>query len=165
MGIVALGACGLLPDDQATADRPPGVGVVTHPVDGDTVDVEIGGVEERVRLIGIDTPESVAPNRPVECYGPEAKARLAELIPPGTEVRLERDVEARDQYGRLLAYVFRTADGLHVNESLVRDGYAEARRYEPNVARQAELDAAEVEARAADRGLWPVCGGTNTPLP
>ena len=157
------GACSL-PGRTGAAPRPAGVGVVTDPVDGDTVDVDLGGVDERVRLIGIDTPESVAHDRPVECFGPEAKARLAELLPRGTEVRLERDVEARDRFGRLLAYVFRAEDDLHVNLVLVQEGYAEARRFEPNVTRQAELDRAEDDARAANWGLWPACGGTNTPI-
>ena len=130
-------------------------------VDGDTL---VFGDDERVRLIGIDTPESVAEDRPVECFGPEAKVRLAELLPPGTEVRLERDVEARDRYDRLLAYVFRTTDDLLVNLALVQEGFAESRRFEPNVARQAELDRAEDEAKAARRGLWPVCGGTDVPV-
>lgn len=132
-------------------------------MDGDTLDVEIDGGRERVRLIGIDTPESVARDRPVECFGPEAKERLAELLPVGTEVRLERDVEARDRYGRLLAYVIRTEDEAFVNLTLVAEGFAEARSYAPNTARQAELDQAMAEAREADRGLWPACGGTNTP--
>jgi len=160
--LVVASSCALVDDGDET--RPPGHGVVVGLVDGDTFDVRIGDVEERVRLIGIDTPESVARDRPVECFGPEAKARMAELLPVGTEVRLERDVEARDRYGRLLAYVFRVEDGLHVNHALVLEGYAEARRYEPNVARQGELDAAEAAARAASRGLWPACGGTDTPL-
>jgi micrococcal nuclease len=137
------------------------VGLVTHPVDGDTLDVDLGGTEERVRLIGIDTPESVARDRPIECFGPEAKSRLAELLPVGTEVRLERDVEARDRYGRLLAYVFRASDDVFVNRLLVEEGYAEARPFEPNLARQGELDRAEDDARQAGRGLWPVCGSTN----
>lgn len=160
---VLVGAC-TLPGRAATPPRPAGHGVVTHPVDGDTVDVDLGGVDERVRLIGIDTPESVADDRPVECFGPEAKARLAELLPPGTEVRLERDVEARDRFGRLLAYVFRATDDLHVNLVLVAEGYAEARAFEPNVTRQPELDRAEDDARAAGRGLWPACGSTNVPI-
>ncbi len=152
-------ACALGAD--ARPSRPAGIGLVTHPVDGDTLDVEVGGAEERVRLIGIDTPESVAHDRPVECFGPEAKARLAELLPAGTEVRLERDVEARDRFGRLLAYVFRASDDAFVNRLLVEEGYAEARPFEPNLARQAELDRAEDDARRASRGLWPACGGTN----
>ncbi len=159
--VAAVGACSNI-ERAAPADHD-GNAVVTHPVDGDTLDVRVGGVEARVRLIGIDTPESVARDRPVECFGPEAKGRLAELLPVGTEVRLERDVEARDRYDRLLAYVIRRADDLHVNEALVAEGFAEARPFEPNTARQGELDAAEAEARAASRGLWPACGGTNTP--
>jgi micrococcal nuclease len=149
---------------SSSPSGPPGRAVVTHPVDGDTIDVRIGGREESVRFIGIDTPESVARDRPVECYGKEAKARTAELLPAGTEVRLERDVEARDRYGRLLAYVFRASDDLHVNLLLVQEGYAEARPFEPNTTRQAELDRAEDEAKAAGRGLWPVCGSTDVPV-
>jgi micrococcal nuclease len=160
--LVLLPACAL--GAEARPARPAGVGVVTHPVDGDTLDVDLGGVEERVRLIGIDTPESVAHDRPVECFGPEAKARLAELLPAGTEVRLERDVEARDRFGRLLAYVFRSADDAFVNRLLVAEGYAESRPFEPNLARQGELDRAEDDARQAGRGLWPACGGTNVPV-
>lgn len=135
-----------------------------HPVDGDTIVVDIGGAEESVRFIGIDTPESVAQDRPVECYGIEAKERTAELLPPGTTVRLERDVEARDRFGRLLAYVIRDRDDLLVNLLLVEEGFAESNRFPPNLAHQAELDRAESRARAADRGLWPACGGTDTPL-
>jgi micrococcal nuclease len=89
---------------------------------------------------------------------------MAELLPAGTEVRLERDVEARDKYGRLLAYVFRASDDLFVNLVLVEEGYAEARPFEPNTTRQAELDRAEDEARAGQRGLWPACGSTDVPI-
>lgn len=147
---------------------PPGEAVVTHPVDGDTVEVRIGGRTESVRLIGIDTPESVARDRPVECFGPEAKQRTAELLPVGTHVRLERDIEARDQYGRLLAYVHRIDDGVFVNLLLVDEGYAESFPYPPNTAHQGAFDRAEAAARAGGRGLWPTCGGTDvarTPPP
>jgi micrococcal nuclease len=142
----------------------PGLATVVHPVDGDTVVVQVDGREASVRLIGIDTPESVAQDRPVECFGPEAKARLAELLPEGTVVRLERDVEARDRYDRLLAYVTREEDGVLVNLLLVEEGFAEAQAYPPNTARQAQLEAAQTQARAAGRGLWPTCGGTDTPI-
>ena len=135
-----------------------------HPVDGDTLVVDVDGREERVRLIGIDTPESVAEDRPVECYGPESKDRTAELLPSGTEVRLERDVEARDQYDRLLAYVTRADDDVLVNLLLVEEGLAEALSYPPNTARQAQLEAAEQQARAEGRGLWEACGGTDVPI-
>jgi micrococcal nuclease len=159
--LVLLAACGT-ERSAPSAPAAPGAARVVRPVDGDTVVVEIDGREERVRLIGIDTPESVAPERPVECFGPEAKARTAALLPAGTAVRLERDVEARDKYDRLLAYVFRAEDDLLVNLVLVEEGYAESVAYPPNVARQGELDAAEAAARRTGRGLWPACGGTNT---
>lgn len=159
--LALLGGCARLDDG---ADLPPGEAIVDHPVDGDTVEVRLDGGTEPVRLIGIDTPESVARDRPVECFGPEAKRRTAELLPAGTRVRLERDVEARDQYGRLLAYVHRVEDGTFVNLLLVEEGYAESYPYRPNTAHQAAFDRAEADARAAGRGLWPACGGTDVPL-
>jgi micrococcal nuclease len=125
-------------------------------VDGDTIDVDIGGHEERVRLIGIDTPETKDEDAPVQCYGPEASALTELLLPPGTAVRLERDVEARDDYGRLLAYVHR-ADGLFVNLELARQGAATVLSIRPNTA-YAEVIARSVdEARRAGRGLWGAC--------
>src|SRR3546814_5335573 len=128
------------------ARRSASLGVVVRSVDGDTLVVDVGGSREDVRLIGIDTPESVARDRPVECFGPEAKEHMAELLPAGTAVRLERDVEARDRYGRLLAYVIRADDELFVNLALVAEGFAETNQYRPNTDRQAELDAAVNEA-------------------
>ena len=159
-----LSSCTIPGRQAAPAARPSGTGTIVRPVDGDTVVVNLDGVEERVRLIGIDTPESVDPNRPVECYGPEAKERAAALLPIGTVVRLERDVEARDKYGRLLAYVYRAQDDVLVNLVLVQEGYAESFPYPPNTALQGELDRAEAEARAGGRGLWPSCGSTDVPI-
>jgi micrococcal nuclease len=78
-------------------------------------------------------------------------------------VRLERDVEARDKYGRLLAYVYLDADDTFVNLLLVQEGFAESFPYRPNTAHQPELDAAMADAKAHDRGLWPTCGGTDKP--
>lgn len=137
---------------------------VVRVVDGDTLVVEIDGAEESVRLIGLDTPESVAPGRPVECYGREASARLEELVPPGTPVRLERDIEARDMYDRLLVYAYRAEDGLHLNLDQLVQGYAEALPYPPNTTLEDELASAEREARAADVGLWSTCGGADVPV-
>jgi len=154
-------ACG---GGSSAAPVPPGSATVVHPVDGDTVVVLIGGAEESVRLIGIDTPESVAQDRPVECFGPEAKARTAELLPKGTSVLLERDVEARDKYDRLLAYVIRADDGLLVNLTLVEEGYAESFPYAPNLAHQGDFDRAEQAARSGRLGLWSACGGTDVPI-
>ena len=146
------------------AGRARGEAVVVRVVDGDTVIVEVGGVEESVRLIGIDTPESVARDRPNECFVREASQRLAELLPPGTVVRLTRDIEPRDVYDRLLAYVQRQPDGLFVNAAQVGDGYAIAKDYPPNTTYRADLEQAERAARAAGRGMWPSCGGADTPL-
>lgn len=135
----------------------PGVATIDRVVDGDTVDVLIGAGKERIRLLGINTPESVDPRKPVECYGKEASKRTAELLPRGTRVRLVRDVEARDKYGRLLAYIYRVDDGSYVNLTLVREGYARILTIPPNGADVIELTAAANEASAAKRGLWGAC--------
>ena len=133
-------------------------------VDGDTVEVDIAGRRAAVRFIGIDTPEKTGGYLPAECGGDAATRRTYELLPPGTEVRLLRDIELYDRYDRLLAYVYRAADGLFVNLYLVLDGYAGTMHFEPNTEHRARLDAAEAEARAARRGIWADCGGPNRQL-
>ena len=147
-----------------TSPLPPGHGVVSEVIDGDTLVVYISGVDETVRLIGIDTPETKDPRVPVMCYGPEASSRLAELTPPGTEVRLELDVESRDRYDRLLAYVHRADDDLFVNLALTREGIADSLNYPPNETYRSVFDAAVAEARAENRRLWAACGGIDTPI-
>ena len=149
---------------DAPPTGPPGAAVVVHPVDGDTVVVRIGRHEESVRFIGIDTPESVSRTVPVECFGAEAKHRTAELLPPGTQVLLQRDVEARDKYGRLLAYLTRASDGAFINLLLVEDGFAASFPFPPNTAHQTDFARAEANAKAGRRGLWPACGGTDAPI-
>ena len=142
-----------------------GTATVVTVTDGDTVDVDFGGgVVEPVRLLGIDTPESPHPTKPVECYGAEASARTDELLPEGTAVHLVRDVEARDRYGRLLAYVYRADDQLFVNRSLAEDGFADTLDIAPNDAHAAELARVVSVARAEGRGLWGVCGGPDVPV-
>jgi micrococcal nuclease len=153
--VVALAACGRGGDASGGGD--PAVGEVTKITDGDTIHVAIGGRDETVRLIGIDTPESVDPRSPVECFGKEASAHLAELLPLGSDVRLVRDVEARDRYGRLLAYVYRQPDDLFVNLAMARDGYAAQLTFPPNVAHVDDFASAVAEARDAGRGLWSAC--------
>jgi len=128
--------------------------VVERVIDGDTIVVSGG---ERVRLIGIDTPETVKPGSPVECFGREASRRLDELLPAGTDVLLVADVDARDRYDRTLSYVYREHDGLFVNASLVGDGYAYAYTVPPNVAHAEEFADLQGEAQASDRGLWSAC--------
>jgi micrococcal nuclease len=137
---------------------------VTQEVDGDTIHVDIGGADERIRFIGIDTPETHGRNGLVECFGKEASEHTAALIPVGTEVRLVRDAEARDRYGRLLAYVYRAKDNLFVNLALARDGYADVLTYPPNVAHADDFVAAVREARNANRGLWHKCGSADVPV-
>lgn len=142
---------------RAPAATPTDRGVVVDVVDGDTIDVDLGGRTERVRLLGIDTPETVDPDRPVGCHGPEASALTHQLLPDGTEVRLERDEEPRDRYGRLLAYVFRVDDELFVNEAILAAGEAEILSIAPNHAYASRLAATADAARAAGAGLWGGC--------
>jgi micrococcal nuclease len=134
-------------------------------IDGDTVIVEFaGGAKEIVRLLGVDTPETVDPNRPAQCFGAEASTYVAMLIPPGTEVRLERDVEARDHFGRLLAYIYRRSDGLFINRDLLRLGFADLSIYPPNDTYAIDLQTVTTSARTQALGLWGACGGPDVPL-
>ena len=141
----------------------PGAATVVDVRDGDTIQVRLGGRTEEVRLIGIDTPETHHPSRPVECFGVEATARTEELLPEGTAIRLERDQEPRDRYDRLLAYVYVADSGTFVNLELVQGGYADAYPFPPNEAHARELEAAASRARSAHTGLWGACGGPDTP--
>jgi micrococcal nuclease len=131
------------------------VGEVTRVVDGDTVHVRLGPRREKVRYIGIDTPETHRPGMAPECFGGAATAYNARLV-DGRAVRLRLDVEERDRYGRLLAYVHR-ADGLFVNAELVRRGFATILTIPPNVAHVGEFLRLQGEARRAGRGLWRAC--------
>ncbi len=134
---------------------------VDRVVDGDTVVVDVGRDRVRVRLLGIDTPESVAPDAPVECFGPEASSRARDLLREGAPVTLETDPggERVDGFGRLLAYV--TPDGARdpVQVTLLREGYADLfvfRRERP-FARARQFRAERDAARRAGRGLWTAC--------
>jgi len=145
--------------DEAAVSRDGANATVVRVVDGDTVQVDIDGQREKLRLIGIDTPETVKPDTPVQCYGPEASAFTKQLLPEGTAVRIERDVEARDDYGRLLGYVYRADDGLFVNLEIVAQGYASLLTFPPNVAHVDEFVAAARAAERANLGLWSACSG------
>ena len=129
--------------------------LVVRVIDGDTVELENG---ERVRYLGIDTPETVHPDKPVECYGPEASERN-KLLVEGKRVRLLRDGPDRDSYDRLLRYVF--VGGTFVNGDLVWGGYAYARSYGDVPLLYQTLVQLERSAREGGRGLWKVCGQTD----
>ena len=134
-------------------------------IDGDTVVAAFdGGRTESVRLIGIDTPEKPGGRLPAECFGAEAGAFTAALVPPGTPVLLTGGPEPRDVYDRLLAYVHRATDGLMVNMALAREGYAETLSIPPNTDYTPLFAAAVAAARAENLGLWAACGGPDTPL-
>lgn len=140
--------------DPSQADERAGEGdVVVRVIDGDTVELEHTG---RARLIGIDTPETVKPNTPVQCYGPQASAATKRLLPKGTRVRVSFDREHHDHYGRSLVYLF-APSGRMVNATLVRQGYARTLRIEPNTRHAGRFAALQSEARAAHRGLWGAC--------
>ena len=128
-------------------------------VDGDTIDVDIEGHRERVRLIGIDTPETKKPNTPVQCYGPEATKFTKSMLGKGALLHLERDVVARDDYGRMLAYVYLAGDGTFVNMAIIRQGFARVLTIRPNAAHADEFGAAARSAQADNIGLWAKCTG------
>ena len=130
---------------------------VDRVVDGDTAKVFYEGQGEYVRYIGIDTPESVRPDFPVECYGEQATQQNAELLERHPDVELVFDEEKRDGYGRLLAYVY--SGGVLLQAELLRGGYATTLEIQPNTSRAIEFSRLENQARAAGRGLWSACPG------
>jgi micrococcal nuclease len=144
--------------DGTTADAasdpavPAGAGEawVEYVHDGDTLFLTDG---RKVRLLGIDTPEV---GDHAECYGDVARERLRALLPEGTHVRTVADVQALDQYGRSLLFLF-TDDGTLANLGLIRDGYAEAVVLEPNVLWADRVEAAEDAAQAGALGMWGAC--------
>ncbi|MES2470747.1 MAG: thermonuclease family protein [Patescibacteria group bacterium] len=123
-------------------------------VDGDTVSIEVDGAVATVRLIGVNTPETVDPRREVECFGREA-SDFAKSILTGKSVKLEFDPTQSkvDRYDRLLAYVS-TEEGVDVNKILILEGYAYEYTYEKPYGRQEEFRMAQVSAQIANKGLW-----------
>ncbi|KKR51019.1 MAG: WD40 domain protein beta Propeller [Candidatus Curtissbacteria bacterium GW2011_GWA1_40_16] len=132
---------------------------VTAVIDGDTIEIEGG---QRIRYIGINTPETVDPRKPVECFGREASNKNKELV-AGKSVRLEKDISETDKYRRLLRYVF--IGDVFVNDYLVRQGYAYASSYPPDVKYQNQFNQAEREAKINGRGLWSTCSTSTTNTP
>lgn len=134
------------------ADQVPGLVRVTRVIDGDTIQIQGG---QKVRYIGIDTPETVDPRRPVQCFGRQASQKNKELLLDRV-VRLEKDVSETDKFGRLLRYVY-LPDGTFVNLQLVRQGFAQVATYPPDVAHEQEFIDAQRLAQQEKRGLWASC--------
>jgi micrococcal nuclease len=127
---------------------------VVRAVDGDTIEVQVEGRREDVRYIGVDTPETVKPGTPVQCFGPRAHRFDAALV-THRRVRLEFDAERHDVYGRLLAYVH--LGRRFVNAELVRRGLARTLTIPPNDRFARRLKRLEMAAARAGRGLWSAC--------
>jgi micrococcal nuclease len=173
--VMAVAACGdvsTTPEPPAAistgeaASSAPGVAArVTRVVDGDTLKARLAGRTETVRVIGLDTPESVKPGTPIECFALRATAEAARLLPVGAAIRLESDPTQakRDQYGRLLAHVW-LADGTFYAEEMIRGGFGSYYIYGdvPSILAR-RLAAAEETARAAQDGLWSptTCAGND----
>ncbi|MGN6664199.1 MAG: thermonuclease family protein [Solirubrobacterales bacterium] len=130
------------------------IAYVVRAVDGDTIEVRVGGRTEDVRYIGVDTPETVKPGTPVQCFGPRAH-RFNEGLVEGRRVRLVFGVERRDVYGRLLAYVH--LGRRFVNAELVRRGFARTLEIAPNTRFAGRFKRLEMAAARTGRGLWGAC--------
>lgn len=127
---------------------------IVRVIDGDTIVIKINNKAETVRLIGINTPETVDPRRPVECFGIEASNRAKEVL-SGKSVRLEEDdfVGKKDKYGRLLKYIF-LENGTNFNKMMISEGYAYEYTYDLPYKYQNEFKQAEKEAKEMKKGLW-----------
>ena len=162
IAVLLAGGCEQEGDEPAAeaGDQPRQAARVLRVVDGDTIEVRLGGETEDVRYIGVDTPESVKPGTPVECFALQA-SHFNERLVEGERVLLVFDAERRDVYGRLLAYVYLAGGGQEprdsVNAELVRRGYATTLTIAPNDSFAGLFARLERRAGAAGRGLWGAC--------
>lgn len=131
---------------------------VNRVIDGDTIEVEMpNGANESVRLLLIDTPESVHPDKPDQPYGEEASEYVKEKLSEGTEIKLEYDGTKRGQYDRLLAYIW--VDGDNLNQELIEKGFARyAYEYDPPYKYQDEFKESEKEAEKEEKNIWSING-------
>jgi micrococcal nuclease len=152
---LAVAAVVLRPWEKELEEGPASaVALVSRVVDGDTIEVRLDGRVEDVRLIGVDTPETVKPGTPVQCFG-ERASHFTKRSLTGQRVRLVFGVERRDVYGRLLAYVY--LDGRFFNPILVRRGLARSLTIPPNDRFAPRIRRLELAAGRAGRGLWGAC--------
>ena len=134
----------------------PDLATIVSVIDGDTIVLEVQNQTETVRLLGVDTPETVHPSKPIECFGPEASSFTKATLVKGSTVRLLRDVEPRDRFQRLLVYLF-LADGTLFNQLLIDRGFARTLSIEPNTAFASQFATYESNARDRRVGLWQYC--------
>ena len=154
--IAILVTVGLLASCASQRDSRQDIATVLHVVDGDTIVVKLQGETETIRLLGIDTPETVHPTKPVECFGPEASAFTKATLKNGSTIRLVRDNEPRDRYRRLLVYLY-LDDGTMFNQLLIDRGFARTLSIEPNTAFASIFADHESSARERRVGLWQSC--------
>ena len=134
-------------------------------IDGDTIQISTG---QKVRYIGIDTPETHDTRKPHQCYGKEASEKNSELV-QGKQIRMEKDVSETDRYGRLLRYIYvvnptTPSAELFVNEYLVKEGYAYAIKYPPDIKHDKYFHELQSEAQQSHKGLWSSCPASETGL-
>ena len=154
--LIGLGLISPKSSDQKPVENTTAGLLVTHVVDGDTIEIESG---EKIRLLGVDTPETVDPRRPVGCFGKEASNKLKSLL-EGKRVYLEKDFSERDKYNRLLRFVYlplENGEKLFVNDYLIREGFAKVLTMPPDVKFTERFLQAQTEARVNSRGLWGSC--------
>lgn len=153
--LIAITACA--PQSFSLDSRGALTGTVVEVIDGDTTIIQFGSRKETVRFLGVDTPETKHPTKPVECWGKEASLHTQHLLPKGTSVFVFRDEEARDKYGRFLAYVYRSSDNVFINNELVTGGWAVPLSITPNTAFEAVFAASAYSAQQSRMGLWGQC--------
>jgi micrococcal nuclease len=145
-------------EDEYYAGIPRGtvlVATIVRVVDGDTLNIRVNGQEETVRLLLVDTPETVHPSKPIQPFGPEASAFAKETLTPGKQVEIELDVSERDKYGRLLCYLY--LDGRMFNELLLKNGLARvAYVYAPNTRYVNQFYILQKQAQAMEIGIWSI---------
>lgn len=158
--LILLSALGLLlaGGNQDKPESLPGSSgvLVTKAIDGDTIEIEGG---QRVRYLGVDTPETKDPRKPVQCFGKEAARKNKELV-EGKRVILEKDITDTDKYNRLLRFVYLPLeDGtmLFVNDYLIREGFAKVLTIPPDVKFAEQFLEAQRKAREGSLGLWKMC--------
>ena len=144
---------------RSARELQPGFYRVAKVIDGDTIELD---TKQKVRYIGIDTPETKHPQKGVECFGKEAYEKNKELV-EGKTVQLMKDVSEVDKYGRLLRYVYvmppeaSMSATLFINQYLVQEGYAHAATFPPDVTYSEQFRTLETEARSQNKGLWGMC--------